>query len=70
MTVPSKPQGMSDLVWRAIGKLRGEVRDRVLERSAIKAASGTPWQQADREALQEEANIDWTTFGDEVDDAK
>lgn len=51
----TRPEGMTEATWRAIQRLPIDVRDRVLERSAIKAADGTPWEQADREAMAEEA---------------
>ena len=51
----SRPEGMSADVWTRIGKLRADVRDRVLERAAILIAEGIPASVADERALAEEA---------------
>jgi len=59
------PEGMSLETWRAIQRLPEWLQDRVRERSAIKAADGTPWEQADREAMAEEARRQGRLFDDE-----
>jgi hypothetical protein len=56
----NRPAGMEDWAWAAIRKLRADVRDRVLERSAIVWFGGgvakTP-AEADAIALAQEAGI-------------
>jgi hypothetical protein len=50
------PAGMSLDVWTRIGRLSGEVRDRVLERAAILIyEAGLEPSAADARALAEEA---------------
>lgn len=49
------PEGMTREVWEAVGRLTSDQRDRVLERSAIiHEATGLPWVECDRQALEEE----------------
>ena len=52
-----RPDGMGPDVWARIGKLRADVRDRVLERAAILIAEGIPPNVADERALSEEAGV-------------
>ena len=53
-----RPQGMTADTWTRIGKLRSDVRDRVLERAAILIFdAGLSPSEADERALAEEAGI-------------
>lgn len=55
---PSRPQGMAQVVWDRIGRLREDVRLRVLERAAILIHdAGLPPEVADERALAEEAGV-------------
>lgn len=53
----SRPEGMSRDVWERIGRLRADVRDRVLERSCLIFLGGgaASWAEADERALAEGA---------------
>lgn len=54
-TAKGPPEGMTEATWRAIGKLRADVRERVLERSCIIHASGrVSWEEADHMAFEQE----------------
>lgn len=47
-----------EMAWAAIRKLADDVRDRVLERAAIKIyQGGIPPEEADIQALREEAGV-------------
>lgn len=54
----TRPEGMAQAIWDRIGRLREDVRLRVLERAAILIfEAGLPPTVADERALAEEAGV-------------